>query len=115
MNNDWGTPQNELESALMRAATDASARPGFYRALAEARLLIVPEGDPPPLEGGVLKEGANLALAQVEIEGQLHIPIFSSEARLPQGTRYLGLAGLDLFRITRGAHLILNPGAQYGK
>jgi SseB protein C-terminal domain/SseB protein N-terminal domain len=115
MNNDWGTPQNELESALMRAATDVAARPAFYKALAEAKLLIVPEGDPPPLEHGALKEGANLALAQVDIKGQWHTPVFSSEARLSPGTRYLGIAAIDIFKITKGSHLVLNPGAQYGK
>src|SRR3990172_7157059 len=111
MSNDWGNPQNELEAALMRAAADPAARPAFYKALVGAQVLIVPAGEPPPLVNGVLKEAAKLALAQIEIEGQPHIPLFSSEARLPQGTRYLALATSDLFTMTKGAHLILNPGA----
>lgn len=115
MSNDWGTSQNELEAALVRAATDAAARPAFYKALLEAQLLIVPAGQPPALEDGVLKEAATLQLAQIEIQGQQCIPLFTSEARLPQGTRYLGLASRDLFNITKGAVFVLNPGAQYGK
>jgi hypothetical protein len=115
MSNDWDTPQNELETALMQAAIDAAARPAFYKVLADAHVLIVPAGEHPAIVDGVVKEAATLQLAQIEIQGQLHTPLFSSEARLPQGTRYLGLAAMDLFNMTRGAHLVLNPGAQYGK
>jgi hypothetical protein len=115
MNNDWGTSKNDLEAALVRAATDPAARPGFYKTLAESQLLIVPAGPAPPLEGGALKEAATLQLAQIDIQGQRCIPLFTSEARLPQGTRYLGLAARDLFNITQGATFVLNPGAQYGK
>ncbi len=115
MSNDWGTPQNELEAALVQAATDVAARPAFYKALAGAQVLIVPGGEPPAIVDGVVKEAAKLQLAQIDIQGQLHTPLFSSEARLPQGTRYLSLSAMDLFNMTRGAHLVLNPGAQYGK
>jgi hypothetical protein len=115
MSNDWGAPQNELESALMSAATDAAARPMFYKVLASAKVLIVPAGEMPTIVDGVVSEAAKMQLAKIAIQGQLHIPLFSSQARLPQGTRYLGLAATDLFKMTLGDHLVLNPGAQYGK
>jgi hypothetical protein len=115
MSNDWGTPQNDLESSLMSAATDAAARPMFYRVLANSKVLIVPVGEMPTIVDDVVREPAKLQLSKVTIQGQLHIPLFSSEARLPQQTRYLSLAATDLFKMTQGEHLVLNPGAQYGK
>jgi hypothetical protein len=115
MSNDWGAPQNELESSLMSAATDAAARPMFYKVLANAKVLIVPVGEMPTIVDDVVREPGKLQLAKVAIQGQLHIPLFSSEARLPQDTRYLGLAAADLFKMTQGEHLVLNPGAEYGK
>jgi hypothetical protein len=45
---------------------------------------------------GVVSEAAKMQLAKIDIQGQLHIPLFSSQARFPEGTRYLGLAATDL-------------------
>lgn len=114
-------PENDLEVALVAGATSAEARPRFYELLGDAELLVIDE-DPPanPAPGPVmLKEGRALKLRQLEIDGVLHVPVFSSPARVSTFVRaeapFLSLKARDLFGIVREAHLILNPGSQYGK
>ena len=55
----------------------------------------------------------------IEKNGNSWLPIFSSLQRLQQAIRsnasYLQLKGRDFFGITRGAHVILNPGFEFGK
>lgn len=115
MTDHMSTPQNELERALFSAATDAAARPSFYKVLAESDVLILYVGDPPPITNGVVTEATNLSLPNIEIQGCMHIPFFSSEARLPPGSNFLGIRALDLFKFTEGSHLVLNPGSDFGK
>jgi hypothetical protein len=51
----------------------------------------------------------------VEVNGAPHIPFFSSEARLAEGTPFIGMSALDFLKITLRSNLILNPGSRYGK
>ena len=115
MMDHMSAPQNKLEQALVAAATDVAARPGFYRALAESDVLVAYVGEAPPITNGVVTEATNLSLPNIEIQGCMHIPFFSSEARLPPGTQFLGMRALDLFNFTKGSHLVLNPGSDFGK
>ena len=115
MNADAFIPQNDLETALVAAATDTAARPHFYKVLTESSVLVVHVGEPPPIVDGVVVQEARLSLPKIEIEGEQCIPFFSSEARLPTGSRYIGLRVLDLLGFTKGSHLVLNPGLTYGK
>jgi hypothetical protein len=115
MTNDMSTPQNELEVALFAAADDAAARPNFYKVLCESSVLIPHVGDGPEIVDGVVREASKISLPNIEIQGKMHVPFFSSEIRLAPGTRYLGMRALDLFSITKGSHLVLNPGSGYGK
>jgi hypothetical protein len=108
-------PQNDLEVALLAAAADTAARPRFYRALLESNVLIVPVGQQPSVLGGVVQGESPIALKAIEIEGRTHTPFFSSENRLLPGTPYLGLKARDFLHMTKGAHLVLNPGSDYGK
>ena len=108
-------PQNKLEQALVAAATDAAARPNFYKVLAESEVLVAYVGEAPPITNGVVTEATSLSLPNIEIQGCMHIPFFSSEARLPPGTQFLGMRALDLFNFTKGSHLVLNPGSDFGK
>jgi len=114
-------PGNALEHALVAAAADASARPLFYRLLLESPLLILDASSPPPAEHEttVLKEGTQVQAVCVDLNGVAHTAVFSSLAVLQNFVRsehkYLSMLGRDLLSLVRGSHLILNPGADYGK
>ncbi len=108
-------PQNELESALVAGATDESARPRFYETLLNSQVFIVPVAAPPPTVDGIVQADTKLSLSMMEINGAPHVPFFSSETRLAEGTPFIGMAALDFLKITLGSSLILNPGSSYGK
>ncbi|MEO8671831.1 MAG: enhanced serine sensitivity protein SseB C-terminal domain-containing protein [Tahibacter sp.] len=113
-------PQNELESALVRATTDAAERPRFLREFLDAQIFLIREGEGPPVEReGMLQAGEKLALASWTIEGLDWLPVFSSlprlEAALREPRAYLRMATRDFLDITRGANVVLNPNADYGK
>jgi hypothetical protein len=108
-------PANLLEIALKDAVTDPAARPRFLAELLESKILIVPAGEPSGIVNGVAQENSKISLANVAIEGRQCVPFFTSESRLPAGTKYLMLDARAFFEMTRGAHLVMNPGAGYGK
>lgn len=108
-------PANLLELALKNAAENPAATGTFYRELLESKVVIIPAGEKPNIIDGKVPAGASISLASVVIEGTPHVPFFSSPARLPTGAEYLLLDAKALFEITRGARLVLNPGAAYGK
>ena len=111
-------PFNPLEVALVNAASEPAARPQFYRELLDSQVLIVPTRECMAalnIVDGVIQKGAGLALASIESEGKQYVPFFSSERRLPIGTRFLQMPCRSFFELTQGASLLLNPGAAYGK
>lgn len=113
-------PENDLEHSLMKAATDPTHRPQFYRDVLTSEVYLVHAGDEPlDIEDGVLQEGTYLQLQPLEHNGQEWLPIFSSLSRLQEVLQseatYLQLSARAFFEITRGANVILNPGLDYGK
>ncbi|MFN9717937.1 MAG: enhanced serine sensitivity protein SseB C-terminal domain-containing protein [Planctomycetota bacterium] len=113
-------PQNDLEHSLMRAATDPSQRPQFYRDLLAADIyLINVGGESLDIQDGVLSEGSNVQMQSWRRDGEDWLPIFSSLPRLQEclqtESTYLQLNAKSFFEITRGAHVILNPNLDYGK
>lgn len=108
-------PANLLEIALKNATEDPAAGPIFYRELLDSNVLIIPAGEKPRIVDGAVPAESRISIAHVMFDGKPHVPFFSSERRLPPGTEYLQLGAKDLFQITRGAFLVLNPGASHGK
>lgn len=113
-------PQNAFERSLERAATDPSHRPQFYRDLTGAELFIV---QPAPPAGGsgrrVLEAGETIQVGRIEWNGMSYIPVFSSlkrlEAGLTEPAGFLAMNAIEFMKITKGANLLLNPGAACGK
>jgi hypothetical protein len=103
-------PLNPLERSLVAAATDPAARPQFYRDLASSDLFVIQEPDTPPQQ---------LNIRPIEVNGHDCLPVFSSLGRLQRfidrEVGYAGMNALEFMKITRGAHLLLNPGSDYGK
>jgi hypothetical protein len=114
-------PQNELETALVAAASDPSARPRFYEVLSKSDLVVIDENPGPGLADGPrrLEAGQSLQLRQLDVGGVPHVPVFSSSARISAvvktEVRILAMNTKALFEIVAGSHAILNPGSQYGK
>ena len=113
-------PQNDLERSLMRAAGDPAYRPQFYKDLAAADLYIVQPGPPPQgEERTTLAADTEIQIESVAHDGAPHLVIYSSlprlQASLSGEVAYLALNALELMKLTEGASLLLNPGAEFGK
>jgi hypothetical protein len=116
MSEDSPTP---LEEALARAATDAAARPEFYRALMEAQVFVLGSMAGTANQRTV-EAGENISIAHWQKQdGTPIIPFFASLPALQRAIRvdetYLQLPAKSLFEITRGATLVLNPSSDHGK
>lgn len=114
-------PENDLESALMRAAKEPAARPEFYSLLLSADLFIIGkvEGRSASDTANTIQPGEQIQIARGEINGKSFHPVFSSLKRLEENNRdggdWLSLNGRSLFEMTKGATFVLNPGSDYGK
>ncbi|WP_287595760.1 enhanced serine sensitivity protein SseB C-terminal domain-containing protein [Thermomonas sp.] len=113
-------PQNPLEISLARAAAEPASRPEFYSLLLESEIYVIGQTDTPGDGRTTIQAGAKLSIANFEKnDGTPFIPFFSSvealQRTLSEESRFVGMPARDLFEITRGATLILNPGSDYGK
>lgn len=113
-------PQNELERSLTKAARDPAHRPQFYKDLVESEIFFINQGSPPPHNGCVtLREGEEIGIQSIEFNDKAYLPIFSSLIRLQSFVReevtYMAMNVRQFMEITRGAELLLNPGAEFGK
>lgn len=114
-------PENKLEDALVRAVSDRSAAPEFYRLLLESDLLVLGtvQGQEDNTDTFSAPPGSELQLVAGEKNGQKFLPIFSSLTRMQDyvkvESKYLTVNGRGLFETTRGAPLVLNPASEYGK
>ena len=113
-------PQNELEESLIKASTDPAHRPQFYKDFINSNIFIIQHGEVPEEAGErTLESGMQLQIQDIELEGRLYIPIFSSVPRIQAVINgevgYLALNALEFLKIVNGSELILNPGSEYGK
>ena len=117
-------PENALEAALMRAASNASdptARTEFYRLLLESDLYVIGPAGPKATEPreAVLETDTALVIASVSYKDRQYHPVFTSVSRLETFAReavtYYGINGRILFETATKAHFLLNPGSDYGK
>lgn len=115
------TPENPLEEALVAASTQPEARPEFYRLMLESPLYLIDDrpADAARSDTKVLEQDTRLQLQVIDIDGVQHVPIFSSATRLHEATGgnrgHLAIQGREMLQMLRGAHLVLNPGAEFGK
>jgi hypothetical protein len=110
--------QLHLEELLAAAANDPARTPAFLRLLIESTVLVpgVPNPDDPTGRSVNLSELTNPA-------GKKAQPFYTSEERLQDTvtavpgfeSHYFALRCHDLFTMTRGATLILNPHSAAGK
>lgn len=107
---------SRVEELLAAASRDAASRPAFYEALLDADIYVIGvsrsdtvENDPMTVE-----EGSHLELQNWhDAEGATYLPFFTSLSVLSEAldseTPYITMTARDLFELTRGTRLILNP------
>lgn len=113
-------PENQLEKSLVNASKNPSSRPQFYRDLLEADILVINRGkENLKIKNNLLEKGSKLEIPNIERNGKLWIPIFSSLTRLreliPSEVVYVKLNARDFFENARGSEIILNPASEFGK
>jgi hypothetical protein len=94
-------PENELEQAMLRTASDSSTAPELYRHLLASNLIVL----------GTM--GERLAIDTVKSEMGFFHPIFTSQTRLDAfragDAPSFQILGRTLLEATRGAQFIINP------
>lgn len=114
-------PSDDVERLLTQATSDPGARPGFLRALLEGALWIVPLPDSKfEVKDGVVQPGGRLALLHVEANDKVQaIAAFTSQATAAASckpdTPLMRMPVRDLFLMTRGATIAVNPVGPFGK
>lgn len=107
-----------LEELLQNAAAKPEYRPEFYKRLLSDKLVVITTDHGQPDGQWVAKENTTVNIVNLA-DGR--IPVFTSKEKIhDKGTikeqvRVLELKGEDLFNVTKGATLILNPYSDYGK
>ena len=112
-------PENELEKSLIKASSDVSARSEFYTKLLWNELIVLTSGHNPSQEGRrTLEEDTKVQFVTFK-NGQ--IPVFTATNRIfdkgiiKEQVPFMAIKGQDLFQLTKGATLVLNPYSDYGK
>lgn len=113
-------PANELERKLMLAADDPASRPEFYKALMAAEVFVIGFTDPPHEGATTIPAGAKLSIVNWEKnDGTPTIPFFTSlealQRALKEESKFVALPAKNLFEMTLGSFLMLNPASPYGK
>lgn len=113
-------PENPLEIALLATSADPAARASFYRVLMTEKLYVIDRRPANTASGArLLEAGTELRLDNIDIDGVPHVPMFSSVTRIQQvvsePVTYLAADARALLSLVRGSHVMLNPGAAFGK
>jgi hypothetical protein len=117
-------PENQLEMALMQAATDAAATPLFHQLLLESPLFALTPLNSRPHGDGALQKGESVSIVNWSDGERRIVPIFSSLPMLqetvegsPVSYDYISLRGRELLSmLAKGdAPALLNPTSPYAK
>ena len=111
-------PENRLEALLALAADEPAHRPEFYRVLLESEVYVISnmehEGEG---QGWLTDEDAMSILTITADESNPIIPFFTSIEELTRFVEYqaqwIGIKARNLFMLTKGATLVLNPQSRF--
>lgn len=115
------TPEEQLEKSLEKAVKDPAYRTLFYRTLLDSTVYILAESGVQDKGELIIAPNAELNIQHWEMQDGLStIPFFSSLKMLQQAVEdeeqpFMALPVRDLFAMTKGAQLFLNPKCEYGK
>ncbi|MFA6276406.1 MAG: enhanced serine sensitivity protein SseB C-terminal domain-containing protein [Pedobacter sp.] len=110
--------ENQLETTLRKAATEAAYRPEFYKKLLSEKLVVLTTKA--MLNNGpqTLEKDTNVNIYSFH-DGI--IPVFTSTEKIfdkgviKEEVSFLEMKGEDLFNLAKGATFIINPYSDYGK
>ena len=101
-------PENNLERAMIDAATNPAQIGRFYALLLESDLFALGRS-----------EAGKIEMAQIRLHDRDYHPLFSAPIRLQsyaqEHPKYFSMKGRDLFNSARGAYFLLTPGWEYAK
>jgi len=109
------TPEEQLEKSLEKAVKDPAYRTLFYRTLLDSTVYILAESGVQDKGELIIAPNAELNVQHWEMQDGLStIPFFSSLKMLQQAVEdeeqpLMALPVRDLFAMTKGAQLFLNP------
>ncbi len=113
-------PTNDLEKALHKAAADHNEAPKFYEKLMESKVFVLGKPEEEDTGSFTLEEEQAVIIQHWERETDQSpvVPFFTSLQMLQQAIAsdepYLELTTVDLFQLTMGAPLVLNPNSEFG-
>lgn len=113
-------PESKLETLLRLAVTEPAHRPEFYQVLLESSLWVLGHAEENTDGEQHLQPGSAITIQHWETPShQTTIPVFTSldvmQQSIDEDETYIQLAARDLFEMTLGEVLILNPDADYSK
>lgn len=111
-------PMLPFESLMQQAAANVNVRVDFYRELPLQQVFVITSGKDTQEGTRTLEENTQVELATFP-DGK--IPFFTALPRIfeknviKEQVPYLELKAADLFNLTKGATLVLNPFSDFGK
>lgn len=113
-------PESKLETLLRLAVSEPAHRPEFYQVLLESPLWVLGHADQTADGEQQLDAGSAITIQHWETTThQTTIPVFTSlevmQQSIDEDESYLELPARDLFELTLGEVLVLNPDADYSK
>lgn len=112
-------PLLPFEALMQKAAADVNLRFDFYRSLPQQQVYVITSPNTQAMaQDGALKDNTNVELATFP-DGK--IPFFTTLPRIfeknvvKEQVPYLEMKAGDLFGLTKGATLVLNPFSDFGK
>lgn len=114
-------PVNDLEKILHKAAADHAEAPAFYEELMESKIFVLGKPESESTSGKFTLEEEEAVIIQHwerETDQSPVVPFFTSLQMLQHAIDtdepYLELTTVDLFQLTMGAPLVLNPNSDFG-
>jgi hypothetical protein len=106
-----GWPANELEEVLSAAMGDPGATARVMEVLARSHIWV-------PLPQGGTPESRDLDLPTVELDGQVYVPVFSSEQQFLRAANGMSFTVAPVREFARGlppeVGIVVNPGGAVG-
>ena len=111
-------PSNDIELLLEKAARDPTIRHEFYTQLLTHKLIVITKNDSNGTRTYTAQKGDIINVIKYP-DGK--IPVFTSKTKIfdkgviKEQVHISEIMGKDLFILTKGATLLLNPYSDYGK
>jgi hypothetical protein len=112
--------ENQIEALLALASDEPAHRPEFFRVLLESKVYVISNIKKEGRGHESLKPDEALSILTINIhDDNAIIPFFTSVAELTRFADYdaqwIGINARQLFILTKGTTLVLNPQSRYSK